>query len=199
LSWLKFISTQHDLSLQTVTSLDFTSRTVSISSRVIPYDTLVIATGASPRRLPIPNVNLSNVHVLREIGDAEAINDSLGDTNGKNVTIIGSSFIGMELAVAISSKGGKVRVVGMEKVPFQRVSGSSRSDLGKLKVRLGLGREGWRCYSKGGILFCYLYWSGSSFPVSGSFTNPKGSSFSWNLALKFSMLASSYSTRSLNI
>jgi len=63
---------------------------------------------------------LANVHVLRELPDAHAI---AAAAEGKDVVLIGSSFIGMEVAAALIGKAKSITVVGMERVPFERVLG----------------------------------------------------------------------------
>jgi len=84
----------------------------------------LIATGALPQRLErwikgneIPR---SNVHVLRNIDEAHAL---ASEVAGKDIVIVGSSFIGMETASIVVDKAKSVSVVGMETVPFERVLG----------------------------------------------------------------------------
>jgi len=86
----------------------------------IKYDKLVIATGGSPRSLPIPGWELENVFVLRTPADAKAIVKAATE---KNVVICGASFIGMEVASYLASKANKVSVCEFFKVPFERVLG----------------------------------------------------------------------------
>lgn len=106
-----------------VTGIDFDKRTVSTSSgSSVPYAKLILATGGTPRKLPLPGFDASNVFTLRTIADTKAINDAVGADKGKKVVIVGSSFIGMEVAVALAS-GNDVSVIGMEKVPLERVLG----------------------------------------------------------------------------
>lgn len=108
-----------------VTSLQADSQMVVLSNgETIKYDSCLIATGADPQRLQnfIKNNTgqSKNVLVLRTIEEAQAI---ISETEGKDVVIIGSSFIGMETAACIVAKAASVTVVGMEKVPFERVLG----------------------------------------------------------------------------
>ncbi|PWN51726.1 FAD/NAD(P)-binding domain-containing protein [Violaceomyces palustris] len=117
-----------DLKSGTATKVDPASKSVTLQDgSKVEYDQLVLATGGSPRRLPLKGADLPNVLVLREVKDTKAINDAIGNTDAeeskrKNLVVIGSSFIGMEAAIA-SSKRANVTVVGMEKVPFERVLG----------------------------------------------------------------------------
>ncbi|GAA93726.1 uncharacterized protein L969DRAFT_43950 [Mixia osmundae IAM 14324] len=90
----------------------------------ISYDKLVLATGGAAKRLPLDGVNLKNIYTLRDITDTKAINASLGNDENikKNLIIVGSSFIGMEAAVA-TAKRAHVTVVGQEKTPFEKILG----------------------------------------------------------------------------
>jgi len=112
-----------------VSSVDFSGNTVSTKSgKSYPYTKLVLATGGTPRKLPLPGFKeLNNVCVLRTIQDVQAINSAAGE-KGKNVVVIGSSFIGMEVANTLS-KNHSVTVVGMEKQPMERVMGE---EVGKI-------------------------------------------------------------------
>ena len=77
-------------------------------------------------KLPLDGIDLGNMFTVRGVKDAEAINAAVGeaekDEDKKNVVVVGSSFIGMEVALALASKA-KVTVVGMDKVPFEKILG----------------------------------------------------------------------------
>ncbi|KAI9006864.1 hypothetical protein DFJ74DRAFT_773484 [Hyaloraphidium curvatum] len=121
-----------DLLLGTeATSVDPKAKSVKLSTgEQLSYDYLIIATGGDPRTLPVPGADLKEIHVLRGIQDSAGIDDSLkaakaaaGSEDYKpKIVIVGSSFIGMEMA-AIAAKQADITVVGMEKVPFERVLG----------------------------------------------------------------------------
>ncbi|KJZ72695.1 hypothetical protein HIM_07887 [Hirsutella minnesotensis 3608] len=106
-----------------VTSVDFASRNVSTKSGdSISYSKLVLATGGTPRKLPLEGFkDLGNIFTLRKVQDAKAIVDAIG-TKGKKIVIVGSSFIGMETAVA-TAEGNSVTVIDMSKTPLERVLG----------------------------------------------------------------------------
>ncbi|OBT92243.2 hypothetical protein VE01_09974 [Pseudogymnoascus verrucosus] len=106
-----------------VTEVDFLTKKVHTrSSSVYPYTKLVLATGGTPRQLPLPGFKeLGNIFVLRNIHNVKDILAAIGEKN-KKIVVIGSSFIGMEVAKA-TSKDNTVSVVGMEKVPLERVMG----------------------------------------------------------------------------
>jgi NADPH-dependent 2,4-dienoyl-CoA reductase/sulfur reductase-like enzyme/nitrite reductase/ring-hydroxylating ferredoxin subunit len=109
-----------------VTSVDFAARSVATKSgKSFPYTSLVLSTGGSPRRLPQPGFkgDLANVFVLRTAPHVKSILDAIGSSGSKKVVVIGSSFIGMEVANCLAGKGHSVSVVGMEDVPMSRVMG----------------------------------------------------------------------------
>ena len=68
------------------------------NGNALKFNHLVLCTGGKPRTLDIPGSEASNVFVLRTPGDANQI-AALAD--GKNLVVIGSSFIGMEVAAAL--------------------------------------------------------------------------------------------------
>jgi NADPH-dependent 2,4-dienoyl-CoA reductase/sulfur reductase-like enzyme/rhodanese-related sulfurtransferase len=73
---------------------------------VIPYDKLVLATGSSPRKLPIAGVDLPGVHTVDSLEAAEAIKKSVSAGGVGSVAVIGSGFIGLEMAVAFADMWG---------------------------------------------------------------------------------------------
>ncbi|MDZ7644460.1 MAG: FAD-dependent oxidoreductase [Woeseiaceae bacterium] len=73
------------------------------------YDSLVLALGATPRRLPIPGLDLPNIHVLRSIDDVRGIRESL--SHGKRLAIVGGGYIGLEVASVATTLGQRVTVI----------------------------------------------------------------------------------------
>ncbi|KAF2758760.1 rubredoxin-NAD(+) reductase [Pseudovirgaria hyperparasitica] len=107
-------------------SVDFTAKKVTTASgKSYDYTSLVLATGGTPRFLPLPGLkgDLGNVFVLREIKHVSDILAAVGDNN-KKIAVVGSSFIGMEVANALVGKKNDVTVVGMESEPMERVMGA---------------------------------------------------------------------------
>jgi apoptosis-inducing factor 3 len=105
-----------------VSTVDFAKKNVTLDGgkETVNYGTLILAPGSAARRLPIEGVDLKNVFTLRNVTDAGAIDAACKE--GKNLVIIGSSFIGMELAVATAERKMASRhVVSMDKVPFEAV------------------------------------------------------------------------------
>ncbi|XP_065550746.1 apoptosis-inducing factor 3-like isoform X2 [Lathamus discolor] len=84
------------------------------------YNQLLIATGCHSRLLNVPGADLQNVCVLQTPEDSSKI---LELATGKNLVIIGASFIGMEAAAFLSDKAAAIAVVEKQEFPFQRVLG----------------------------------------------------------------------------
>lgn len=112
----------------------------------ISFDGLVIATGASPRRLP-GQPELAGVHVLRTLGDCLALGRSLQER--PRVVVVGAGFIGSEVAATARGMGCEVTVVEAMPVPLSHVLGdemggaisSLHRDHG-VDLRVGVGVDG---------------------------------------------------------
>jgi 3-phenylpropionate/trans-cinnamate dioxygenase ferredoxin reductase subunit len=87
----------------------------------IGYDRLLLATGAEPRRLPVPGGDLDGVHVLRTIEDSKGI-QGLFDSGGRLV-VIGGGWIGCEVAASARQKGMDVTLIETLELPLLRVLG----------------------------------------------------------------------------
>ncbi|HEY5222568.1 MAG TPA: FAD-dependent oxidoreductase [Microbacteriaceae bacterium] len=98
------------------TALDLAAHEVVLDSGDrLHYDKLLLATGASSRRLHVPNYEASGIYYLRTVEESEALRDALS-TGGKNLVIVGSGWIGLEIAAAARGYGNNVTVIGMENV-----------------------------------------------------------------------------------
>jgi NADPH-dependent 2,4-dienoyl-CoA reductase/sulfur reductase-like enzyme/rhodanese-related sulfurtransferase len=81
------------------------------TSRTLPYDKLVIATGAEPVFPPLKGIDLKGVHVLKRIPDADEIISLVSGSTLKKAVIIGAGLIGMEMAETLVYKGFQVTIV----------------------------------------------------------------------------------------
>ncbi len=92
------------------TGLDRSRRCVSLSDGTsVPYDKLLLATGARPRALPTMTSLNGRVRTLRSHADAMEIRAFLGP--GQRVAIIGGGFIGLELAASARKLGTSVTLI----------------------------------------------------------------------------------------
>ena len=93
-------------------AIDRAARTVALSDGgSLPYDHLVIATGARNRRPPVPGLDHPDVIELRSLADAERIVARIG--SWRRVVVIGGGFIGLEAAGLFSLMGIEIDVVEM--------------------------------------------------------------------------------------
>ena len=86
---------------------------------------MLIATGAAPIRLDIPGAD--RILYLRKLRDSRDIIDKT--KTARKAVVIGASFIGLEVAASLITRGLQVSVVAPEKLPLERVLGA---DLGNL-------------------------------------------------------------------
>ncbi|MCX7003434.1 MAG: FAD-dependent oxidoreductase [bacterium] len=101
----------------TVTALDAAARTVTLDTgAVLPYDRLLIASGARSVFPPIAGLAGCNSFSLRTIEDAHAINHAVHAT--ETVVIIGAGLVGVELALELAAIGKKVFLVELATRPL---------------------------------------------------------------------------------
>jgi NADPH-dependent 2,4-dienoyl-CoA reductase/sulfur reductase-like enzyme/nitrite reductase/ring-hydroxylating ferredoxin subunit len=110
-----------------VTAIDAKARQVTVAGGdVVPYDRLLLATGAEPVRLPIPGADQRHVHILRTLADSRTI--IAGASGARRAIVIGASFIGLEVAAALRAREIEVHVVAPEQRPMERVLGPGMGD-----------------------------------------------------------------------
>jgi 3-phenylpropionate/trans-cinnamate dioxygenase ferredoxin reductase component len=106
----------------TVTGIDRGRREVTVSGGgPVGYGKLLLATGSSPRHLPVPGAGLDGVLYLRRAGDSDRIRDTF--TTASRVLIVGGGWIGLEVAAAARAAGVEVTILEREDLPLLQVLG----------------------------------------------------------------------------
>src|SRR6266540_4726054 len=110
------------------TTIDPQKKQVTLSDgRSLGYGALLLATGAEPVRLAIAGDDLSHVCYLRTLGDSRRIIDKA--KSAKRAVVIGSSFIGLEVAWSLRERKLEVAVVGKGSLPLEKVFGRELGNL----------------------------------------------------------------------
>jgi apoptosis-inducing factor 3 len=106
-----------------VSAVNPSAHTITFGGETVRYDKLLLATGGAPLQLKnTPGIDLDGIYTLRSLADSDRI--IAAAEKGKNVVVVGASFIGMEVAASLASgRGCSVTVVGMEAVPFHNTMG----------------------------------------------------------------------------
>jgi 3-phenylpropionate/trans-cinnamate dioxygenase ferredoxin reductase component len=117
---------EHNIELRlgrTAVSLNVTGSELALDDgERLRYDRLLLATGAEPRRLPIPGAELDGILYLRSVEDCDALRDRLD--RGGAVVVIGAGWIGAEVAASARQRGLEVTVLDPLTVPLERVLGA---------------------------------------------------------------------------
>jgi 3-phenylpropionate/trans-cinnamate dioxygenase ferredoxin reductase component len=104
-----------------VERIDPAAHTLTFADQTYRYERLLLATGAIPRHLSIPGVGLDGVFTLRTYGDAEQLRAVRAAA--QRVVIVGSGFIGMEVAASLRSGGCEISVVTIDAALYERFGG----------------------------------------------------------------------------
>ena len=106
-----------------VTSLDTKQKKVATADgKSYEYGALLLATGADPIKLPVEGATPAQTFYLRSFADSRAI--IARATSSRQVVVIGASFIGLEVAASLRTRGVAVHVVAPEQVPMEKVLGA---------------------------------------------------------------------------
>ncbi|MDJ0448703.1 FAD-dependent oxidoreductase [Methylocystis sp. JR02] len=104
------------------TALDVSQKLLTLGDgSSVGFDALLLATGADPVRLPIPGADRPNVFYLRQLADADRIAAACGGAS--RAAVVGASFIGLEVAASLRTRGLAVDVIAPEAVPMARILG----------------------------------------------------------------------------
>jgi 3-phenylpropionate/trans-cinnamate dioxygenase ferredoxin reductase subunit len=122
----------HDVELRTgaqVTGLDVAGHRVALDTgEEVPFARLLLATGASARRLRLPGADLDGVHYLRTLADADRLRAALTG-GGRRVVVVGAGWIGLEVTAAARHHGNDVTVVEPQPTPLHTVLGAEMGDV----------------------------------------------------------------------
>ena len=130
---------------RTVEALDLSSGQARLDGgETLGFTTAVLATGAEPRRLPLPGADLYGVHYLRTRTDSLRLGDAI--RAGGRVAVVGAGWIGSEVAASARQLGAEVVLIDPEPVPLRRVLGDEVGEMFRslhadhgVALRLGTG------------------------------------------------------------
>jgi NADPH-dependent 2,4-dienoyl-CoA reductase/sulfur reductase-like enzyme len=127
---------ENDVDLRTgvrATHLDPVAHRLTLDTgEELGYAKLLLATGASARRLPVPGADLDGVRYLRTFADSDRLLADLSG-GGKRVLIVGAGWIGLEVAAAARHHGNDVTIVEPQPTPLHAALGP---DMGAVFARL---------------------------------------------------------------
>lgn len=130
--WLRAADfwTSHSIDLrlgQAVTAINTDAGTVTLGSKILHYDALVLATGSIPRRLPAAmGGDLGSVYTVRTLADVDLMRTEFVAT--RRLVVIGGGYIGLEAAAVGRKLGLDVTVVEMAPRILQRVAAPETAD-----------------------------------------------------------------------
>ena len=106
----------------TVAVIDPVAARVTLADgRELPFDRLLLATGAEPRRVPVPGADLDGVHYLRTLADCDILRERLH--GGGHVVVVGAGWIGSEFAASARQRGLDVTIIDPVSLPNERIFG----------------------------------------------------------------------------
>ena len=110
-----------------VTSIDVAGKRVVLSDgSEREYGALLLATGATPMRLPDAQFGKSGVRYLRTLADSRALIEAAA--KGGRAVVLGASFIGLEVVASLRARGLEVHVVAPEERPLEKILGRELGD-----------------------------------------------------------------------
>jgi 3-phenylpropionate/trans-cinnamate dioxygenase ferredoxin reductase subunit len=110
-----------------VTGVDVERRRLRLDGDELEYDALVVATGSANIRPPIPGIDLAGVHQLRTVDDASSLREAA--RSASEVVVVGTGFIGCEIAATLGGLGLSVTTVDVLPGPLFNVLGPYLSDI----------------------------------------------------------------------
>jgi 3-phenylpropionate/trans-cinnamate dioxygenase ferredoxin reductase subunit len=105
---------------EAVTAIDQAGRRLQLASGgTVPWDHLVLATGARYRPLAVPGAELDGVLPLRNLADADILRERLDEA--REIVVVGAGFIGLEFASVAIARGAGVHLIEVTHHPMGRV------------------------------------------------------------------------------
>lgn len=112
---------------QTVTAIDRAGKTVMLADGgTVSYDTLILATGSTARKLAVPGAELANVLELRTLADGRRLRAAIRP--GTRLVVVGGGYVGLEVAASARALGAEVVVVEREVRLLARVASDVLAD-----------------------------------------------------------------------
>lgn len=149
--------------------IDVNTKTITMNDKAsIKYDKLVITTGSKARKMTmVEGYDLKGVVTLRTLNDA---NEIAKVAEGKNIVVVGTSFIGVELAASLLSKSKCLTLVGNSAAPFQEILGKEIGQVAKKlleakNVNFEFGTSAKQFIGSNGHLNTVLLKNGKSLPA----------------------------------
>lgn len=122
-----------------VTAINRADKTVTYvengEEKTLSYDVLVLGTGSTPVKLPLPNADAAGIHSFWFPWDVKAVDNEIRERKVTDAVIIGAGFIGMELAEAMKNRGLNVSIVEMQDRLLPQMLDKEMSDLLKRDIR----------------------------------------------------------------
>ncbi|WP_327065313.1 NAD(P)/FAD-dependent oxidoreductase [Kitasatospora sp. NBC_01302] len=111
-----------------VTGLDLAAHRLTLAGGgTLDYAKLLLTTGASARRLPVPGADLAGVHYLRRLAESDELRTLF--RTAKQIVVIGAGWIGLEVTAAARAAGVGVTVLESLELPLLRVLGREAAEV----------------------------------------------------------------------
>jgi NADPH-dependent 2,4-dienoyl-CoA reductase/sulfur reductase-like enzyme len=109
-----------------VTAVDVATQSVETDGGDLRYGKLLIASGATPRRLKVPGADLEGIYALRTLHDSDRIRQAAA--GAQRAVVIGGGFIGMEVAASLRQLGLPVTLIHMGHGLFDQLGSTELSE-----------------------------------------------------------------------
>ncbi len=127
-----------------VVAIDTDARTVVVEDLAAGertahgYDQLLIATGATPLRPPVPGIDADGVFGVQTLDHGQRVLDALAERQPRRAVVIGAGYIGIEMAEAMLLRGLEVHVVEMAEQPMSTLDPEIGAKVADAMRRMGM-------------------------------------------------------------